>query len=65
MGRTSNDLVSNEKLLKLYVSKARAACMHTYPYYFTSRAISCIFEWAIYMRTIRILTANNIYMRTM
>ncbi len=38
MGRTSvlkNNVDSNLKLLKLYVSKARAACMRTYPYYFT------------------------------
>ncbi len=30
-----NNVDSNLKLLKLYVSKARAACMRTYPYYFT------------------------------
>ncbi len=38
MGRASalkNDIVSNYKVLKLYVSEARGARMRTYLYYFT------------------------------
>ena len=38
MGRASvvkNDIVSNQKLLKLYVSQVDSAHVHTYPYYFT------------------------------